>query len=271
MAHIIEPKTGLDGECIKWEPMQIPPSKPFINISTSAEGPLTTFENMNFIKTKSLVYTPFHSTARYINFEIGYPKDAKWLESLNEKWNNYANFFIGGFFEAIYTEGDKTYIQIDAKLIDYDTRFRHPGTNQHDIPSPTKTSINAFALKRNSASESTSPKTNSMVLDNKQSVFRLKKPSESVSPNLIVIDDNTNNPTSPTPINKSKKRQLSDLCDMEEDSDDNSNNNFDDDSYNPVDTLEHTHNLRKGGKDEKSGRGGGSSGKSTRGRKSAKK
>jgi len=124
----MEPKVGPNGERLKWEPMQIPSTKPFVNISTSANEPLTTYENMNFVKTRSLIYSPFHQVARYINFEVGYSKDAKWFDSINEKWNEYANFFIGGFLEAIYSDNDKMYAQIDAKLIDYDVRFRSQNT-----------------------------------------------------------------------------------------------------------------------------------------------
>jgi hypothetical protein len=114
----MEPKVGPTGEHLKWEPMNIPAAKPFVNISTSPEEALSTDEtSMNFVKTRSLVYSAFHSTARYVNFEVGYSKDAKWLGSIDDKWNDFSNFFVGGFLEAIYSINDKTYIQIDAIMI----------------------------------------------------------------------------------------------------------------------------------------------------------
>ena len=63
MACIIEPKIGSDGEYIKWDPTQIISTKPFVNIVTSASEPMMTFDSMNFVKTKSLIYSPFHQEA----------------------------------------------------------------------------------------------------------------------------------------------------------------------------------------------------------------
>src|SRR5688572_1939550 len=117
MACKIEPRLNQDGALINWEPSQIPVSKPFVRIVTSAYEQITTFNNMRFVKTRSLIYTPFHKEARHINFEIGYSKEAKWLEFISDKWANFANFFVAGFFEAIYTAIEKgsavTYVQID--------------------------------------------------------------------------------------------------------------------------------------------------------------
>jgi hypothetical protein len=70
MASIIHPKTGPDGEVLSWDSNKIPSTKPFINIVTSPAGPLTVQDDINFIKTKSLIYTVFHQNARYINFEV---------------------------------------------------------------------------------------------------------------------------------------------------------------------------------------------------------
>ena len=86
MACKIEPKLGQDGQLAKWDPKQIPSTKPFVRIVTSAYEPVTTIDNMRFVKTRSLIYIPFHKEARYVNFEIGYPKEAKWLEFVTEKW-----------------------------------------------------------------------------------------------------------------------------------------------------------------------------------------
>jgi len=164
MACKIEPRTNQDGEFINWEPSQIPPSKPFVKIVTSAYEPITTFNNMRFIKTRSLIYTPFHKEAQYVNFEIGYSKEAKWLEFISDKWANFANFFVAGFFEAAYTTMEKglpvTYVQIDAKIIDYDPRFRHPSPLANNLfVSPSSSSTNIFAQKRNETSSGNSPNT----------------------------------------------------------------------------------------------------------------
>ena len=164
MACKIELRTNQDGEFINWEPSQITPSKPFIKIVTSAYEPITTFNNMRFVKTRSLIYTPFHKEARYVNFEIGYSKEAKWLEFISDKWANFANFFVAGFFEAAYTTMEKglpvTYIQIDAKIIDYDPRFWHPSSPTNNLSaSPSRLSTNIFAQKRNEMSSGNFPNT----------------------------------------------------------------------------------------------------------------
>src|SRR5581483_3994847 len=159
MACIMEPKVGSNGELLKWDPTQIPSTKPFINIVTSATEPMSSFDNVNFVKTKSLIYSPFHKESRNVNFEIGYSKESTWLEYLNSKWMEYSNFFIGGFFEAVYVSKEKgldtTYAQIDAKLIDYDVRFRVSNSTTQSNPSVTS-SDNVFARKRNISSTPTS-------------------------------------------------------------------------------------------------------------------
>lgn len=154
MASVFDPKIGPSGEVLDWDPTQIPPTKPFVHIITSPSGSLITQDNMKFVKTKSLVYTPFHQNAKYINFEIGY-QDAKWFDFLSDKWANYANFFIGGFLEAVYSTTEKdssvVYIQVNAKSIDYDIRFRTTNlstpNNQSTTSSPNSTT-NAFAQRR---------------------------------------------------------------------------------------------------------------------------
>src|ERR1051325_824940 len=132
MASKFEPRLGQNNEPLEWDPSQIPSTKPFVNIVTSAYEQVTSFDKLNFVKTRSLIYTAFHKEARYINFEIGYSK-TKWFEAINEKWLSYANFFVSGFFEAVYTAIESgntiTYVQIDAKIIDYDARFRHPSSS----------------------------------------------------------------------------------------------------------------------------------------------
>jgi len=153
MACIFEPRLGRDGEILKWDPAQIPSTKPFVNIATSASEPLSTYDNMNFVKTRSLIYSAFHQTARYVNFDIGYSNEAKWLEFLKDKWKDYANFFVGGFLEAIYSINEKgfdtTYAQINAKLVDYDVRFRNQSNSPQSSKSPSVTT-NAFSQRRES-------------------------------------------------------------------------------------------------------------------------
>ena len=127
---------------------------------------MVSVDDLNFVKTQSSIYSSFHKSARTINFDIGYSKEAKWFETLNNKWNEYSNFHIGGFLEDIYSvkENDNadteiTYAQIDAKIIDYDTRFRHQKStsNTQSVTSPKST--NTFAKRRTSTLSSTSTTT----------------------------------------------------------------------------------------------------------------
>lgn len=121
-------------------PIKNPGYKAVMRIATSAYEPVIIFNNMKFVKTRSFTYTPFHKEARYINFEVGYQKDAKWFDYLNDKWTSYANFFVAGFFEGMYSAVENAtpaiYVQIDAKIIDYDARFRHPSSDNRLASSP---------------------------------------------------------------------------------------------------------------------------------------
>src|SRR5687767_14206089 len=127
MACIMELKLNKYGELLPWDPAEIPSTKPFINIATTAYEPLSTSGDMRFVKTHSSIYSSFHKNTRKVNFEIGYSKNAIWFDSLSEKWSDYVYSFVGGFYEATYStsEGDPnaTFTQIDAKLIDFDARF----------------------------------------------------------------------------------------------------------------------------------------------------
>ena len=60
MACILEPKIGQDGEILKWDPAEIPSTKPFINIATTPSETLSTHGDMNFVKTCSQIYSIFH-------------------------------------------------------------------------------------------------------------------------------------------------------------------------------------------------------------------
>jgi hypothetical protein len=176
MAFIMDPRIGPNG-VLDWDPKRIPPTKPFVHIITSPAGPLVTQDEMNFIKTKSLIYTAFHSNARNINFEIGYPTDAKWFDFLKDKWPEYANFFIGGFLEAIYTINENTYIQIDAKSIDYDARFRSSSTSYDQSTLSSPKSQNAFAQRRAQLSSPITPKS-------------IRSSTDSASTQDVLSDDN---------------------------------------------------------------------------------
>ena len=55
MATVMDPKLGENGEHLKWNPTNIPLSKPFINVTTSACEPVSTDGDMHFVKTKSLL------------------------------------------------------------------------------------------------------------------------------------------------------------------------------------------------------------------------
>lgn len=56
MASKIVPKLNQNGQPVKWEPSQIPSTKLFVNIVTLAYEPITTFDNMRFVKIRSLIY-----------------------------------------------------------------------------------------------------------------------------------------------------------------------------------------------------------------------
>ncbi|RIA79377.1 hypothetical protein C1645_840837 [Glomus cerebriforme] len=167
MARVIEPKIGPNDEYLKWKPTEIILTKPFVNIFTTATEPLSIFENMNFVKTQSLIYTPFHSIAKYINFEIDYQKDSKWLESITEKWKDYAN----------------------VKLINYDVRFYQSNTSNQSITSLTNQSISVFMMRRNKSASPSTPKlssTNTITMNDYIPNSRnLIKDTDS-----IAIDDN---------------------------------------------------------------------------------
>jgi hypothetical protein len=213
MAQIIDMKTGLSGEIIKWEPENIPSSKPFVHIVTSPSGPLTAEADMNFIKTKSVIYSIFHTKPQNVYFELGYPKDAKWLEFLHDKWGEYAIFFISGYIEAIYPideKGSKIFhIQVDAKTIDYDVRFRTSSISSSPSSLSSPKSTNAFAIRRNQNLES-SPR-NILPIESEKEINN-DGLTEDTNQNNVVAPTPTDTQVS-TPISKGKKRQLSDLCD----------------------------------------------------------
>ena len=142
---------------------------------------------MNFIKTRSLIYSAFHPTARYINFDVGYSNESKWLEFLKDKWNSFANFFIAGFLEDIYLneKESESYMQVNAKLIDYNVRFRNQ--NNSSQPSSKSTSIitNAFTQRKES--------------------FKTKESQPNNSPDNPSFTPNISSPTKSQTYNKRKE------------------------------------------------------------------
>lgn len=266
MATVLEPQLGPNGERLKWVPEKIPSTKPFMHITTSACDKLSPCENMNFIKTKSLIYSPFHSTARYINFDIGYSKESKWLEYLADKWNEFANFFVAGFFEAIYSTDESddtpTYVQLDAKLIDYDVRFRTSTSNLNSqSPSSPRSPTNAFANRRNQSTLNNSPnrklprsdlnkRSDSIIKNDDEEAYEEATEDESSENKTdqrhdepIMIDDEP-----PTNTRKTKKRALSDLCHTDDESDQTTNEST---NIKPKRSYN-----KKGGRGGRGGRGG---------------
>jgi hypothetical protein len=265
MACILEPKLGSNGEALKWDPLEIPSTKPFVHIVTSASEPMSTFDNMNFVKTRSLIYSPFHKEARYVNFELGYAKDATWLEYLNNKWTDYVNFFVGGFLEGIYSLKEKgsttVYTQINAKLADYDVRFRtSPSSSYSSIASPSTSKENVFIRKRtNPSSTPTSPMSSKSVTlaspnSSKSVIMRTDSLNSVTMQDADAEDDNIETASSKSIANRTynvdddnnanqvdiddanlnnksnqgkgrPKRQLSDLCNDTESDDDESSTN----------------------------------------------
>ncbi|CAB4391610.1 unnamed protein product [Rhizophagus irregularis] len=246
MATIMEPRVDSNHKKLTWDPTSIPPSKPFVNISTTPSGPLTPLEDINFIKTQSPVYSPFHKTIRTINFDIGYSKEAKWFEMLNDKWSDYSSFYVAGFLEGIYVTDESNtdnsteavYAQINARIIDYDSRFRQSKSltsNTSSFTSPKSTS--AFAKRRLTAST----KTKSKIITSHSPITPLTStPTIELNDNQSSDNDSIHSihsihsdPPSPnsspirliTPISETrqtkKRRQLSDLCNTDEDPIDN--------------------------------------------------
>lgn len=244
MASKMDPNLDKDGKAVNWDLAKIPPTKPFVHIVTSALENVTTFDNMHFIKTRSLIYTSYHKEARNIDFEIGYQKE-KWFEHLSDKWMNFANFFVAGFLEAIYTTNEnglnRTYAQINAKIIDCDMRFKHPNfqsDNKLTLSSPSSSSTNVFAQRRNKISSENSPCTPKPISNSSfgNTTPTPKNDSINLEDEESVNDNVANEKETSTKIISSRKRQLSDLCNDEElnnpSDDDEPNNPSDDDEPN---------------------------------------
>jgi hypothetical protein len=198
----MDPKLDQNGEPIPWDPSQIPSTKPFVNIATTAHESLSTIGNMKFVKTNSSVYSTFHKNTRKINFEIGYSNDATWFDSLSEKWLDYVYFFVGGFYEATYSINEKdpnTMItKIDAKIIDYDARFRQTNTQTSKSPTSLNPSTNAFAQRRSASSTPQTPRQTfssqiqSHVITPTISKRNTTIPQQSSDIGSVIIDDTEN-------------------------------------------------------------------------------
>ena len=189
MACIMEPKMDSNGQRLAWDPATIPSTKPFVHICTTPYEPLTSLEDMNFIKARSSIYSSFHKNVRLINFEIGYSKTSKWFESLKDKWAEYTNFYIGGFLEAIYLSDEKdsetTTAQINAKIIDYDTKSRQQSTSTYNSQSMSSKSINNAFTKKRTQSSTNSP------------TKPITTPKHKVTTNSAIVIDDTENDDQP--------------------------------------------------------------------------
>src|SRR5436305_2185066 len=165
IACILEPKIGQDGEILKWDPTEIPLTKPYINITTTPFETLSTHGDMNFVKNHSQIYSVFHEKARNVNFDVSYSNKSKWLEPLKDKWNSFANFFIAGFLENIYLneKESESYVQINAKLIDYNIRFCNQNNSSQPSSKSTSVITNAFSQRRDSFKTKESQSNSSFV------------------------------------------------------------------------------------------------------------
>jgi hypothetical protein len=110
-------------------------------------------------------------------------------------------------------------------LIDYDVRFRTSTSSNNYQPSPQRSTTNAFAQRRNKSTPNSPVKTH-ITPKSDSNTTEIENAYEEESDNdsdkedtvgtnqspidLVMIDDNT-----PINANKTKKRQLSDLCDGE--------------------------------------------------------
>ncbi|GBC04010.1 hypothetical protein RclHR1_05470001 [Rhizophagus clarus] len=198
MACIIDPKLDQNNQPIPWDPMQIPSTKPFVNIATTAYEPLITVDNMKLVKTSTSIYSSFHKNARKINFEIGYSKDATWFDSVSEKWLDYAYFFVGGFYEATYSTNEKeTFTQVDAKIIDYDARFKQANTlSQISKSSNSPNSLtNVFAQRRSASSTPQTPQKiiSSQIRSQKVTHKIPQHNSSDIDTNSVVVIEDTEN------------------------------------------------------------------------------
>ncbi len=160
MACIIELKLNQNSESVPWNLAQISSTKPFVNIATTAYELLFTSGDMRFVKTYSSIYSSFHKNTHKVNFEIGYSKNAAQFDSLSEKWSDYVYFFVDRFYEVTYltneNDSNTSFIQINAKLIDFDARFRQTNPSTQSFKSPSSSSLmnNSFMQRRNKLSSS---------------------------------------------------------------------------------------------------------------------
>lgn len=153
MACILDPKIDSNGQHLEWDPATIPSTKPFMHICTTfVPLHMTSFEDMNFVKTRSSIFSSFHKDTHSVHFEIGYSKSSKWFESIKDKWNKYTNFYIGEFLEAVYLSSEKntetTYAQVDVKIIDFDVKSSQQNTSTFSPQSTSMKSVNNTFTKR---------------------------------------------------------------------------------------------------------------------------
>ncbi|CAG8509631.1 3237_t:CDS:2 [Rhizophagus irregularis] len=227
-------ESGPNSEHLKWDLMQIPSIRLFVNISTSAEEPLTSYEDINFVKTRSLIYSPFHQTAHYINFEVGYSKDTKWFDSLNDKKS--VNTFALKRNESASRSVSSTRTKFD------DSNKKNSIVIDDDEPAFQSTTDNNELSK--------------LEMQTKPNLEKKQDQSSRMTPSTAHL--------SPTPTYRSQKCKLSDLCNLEESNNDPDNdpNNFGNNPGNgndPVNDpfrLECTYYRQESGKGGRGGRGG---------------
>ncbi|CAB5385543.1 unnamed protein product [Rhizophagus irregularis] len=132
MACILDPKIDSNGQHLEWDPATIPSTKPFMHICTTfVPLHMTSFEDMNFVKTRSSIFHLF--TKILILFTLK-------LDTL--KAPN----------EAVYLSSEKntetTYAQVDVKIIDFDVKSSQQNTSTFSPQSTSMKSVNNTFTKR---------------------------------------------------------------------------------------------------------------------------
>ncbi|GBC29647.2 hypothetical protein GLOIN_2v1793760 [Rhizophagus irregularis DAOM 181602=DAOM 197198] len=183
--------------------------------------------------TRSLIYSPFHQTAHYINFEVGYSKDTKWFDSLNDKKS--VNTFALKRNESASRSVSSTRTKFD------DSNKKNSIVIDDDEPAFQSTTDNNELSK--------------LEMQTKPNLEKQDQSSR-MTPSTAHL--------SPTPTYRSQKCKLSDLCNLEESNNDPDNdpNNFGNNPGNgndPVNDpfrLECTYYRQESGKGGRGGRGG---------------
>ncbi|CAB4443208.1 unnamed protein product [Rhizophagus irregularis] len=78
---------------LEWDLATIPSTKPFMHICTTPYDSLTSFEDMNFVKTRSSIFSSFHKDTHSVHFEIGYSKSSK-CSPVKSSTSKYKDSFV---------------------------------------------------------------------------------------------------------------------------------------------------------------------------------